>query len=517
MEVTIPSIHLTPAQVQSLSLRDGSILLPLTDQKGQRIGIHLPSSQVQSLKLEDGSVRTRRTRMSVPNPPDDSNTALCDRELSCGSLINQRRTLCGRWPRGNFTGWKNENQCKIDGEIDVNECPEGYVTICALLRANQCAPGYKCIGTISKTGGGAQDCLGTTSCILEHRNVCERDWDQVLQEDDGTRGVQCAIGLIEGEVDCPPELCSDSKESASYMASYCSTLDNYFKGYVDGQSFCEVGIFDRWSAFPAELQQRKEMLQKVVSSFFQRYPPGTDYSEDPTLAEQYQKIKRLLFSEEFKGYFDDTLYRACSTFTEEDMAEGGELSILCGCHLPSYTFFPGVVNVECQPVCRIEGVVGIGNGAGGWKTCNQSNCVIDNISIQAKDNSSIGPITFNQLCGGPEGSGSATCTFSNIDIQVDQGTLDHLDFTQDCGKCQAYDPKTKKVTPIPGCKVTDYYKGQIDLENNTNAGGENVIQQEEEKVGNFYKDHKIAFWVIIISIIVIILLVVIVFVFFIFK
>jgi hypothetical protein len=505
MQVIIPSIHLTPPQVQSLSLRDGSLVIPFIDLNGKRIGIHLPSPQ----KQEVGSVTTRRTRMNIGDPQVDppGNSTDCGTKLSCVNL-NPKTNFCGRLAQNNFTGWRNQDYCEVNGEIDTQRCPNGYVTTCAgIQKANQCAPGYKCIGYLSGFGNVNQQlCVPESACILEYRNVCQRDWDQVLQEDNGTRGVQCAIGLIDDESECPPDLCVDSPESALYMSNYCSTLDNFFEGNLNGgESYCEIGIYDHWNGDPESIQRRKEMLQKIVYSFFQLYPIGTNYNSDPILSSKYQKIKRLLFSNEFKGYFDQVLNQSCSSFTEEDMARGGELPILCGCHLPSYTFFPGVNSTECQPVCRVEGVVGVWNGAGGWKTCNESNCIIDNINIQVANNSSVGQISFSQLCG----EGSATCTFSNINLDVDEETLNHLNFTQNCGRCQAYDPKTKTVSPIPDCKVAEYYEEQGNIHTTTNSTSNSSIK-------NFYENHKVSFWIILISIIVIMIIVIVV-VYFLFR
>src|ERR1700733_597937 len=147
MELNFPSVQLSPSQVQNLTRSDGSLLLPFVNPTGQKVGLLLTLSQVNSMKGADGGIRTRRTRMSIPSrqdpvtsdrndpnsdPPGDP-PDICDNELSCGSLINERRTVCGRWGRGNFTGWKNENQCKVNGEISDNACASGYVTICGLF------------------------------------------------------------------------------------------------------------------------------------------------------------------------------------------------------------------------------------------------------------------------------------------------------------------------------------------------------------------------------------------------
>lgn len=125
------------------------------------------------------------------------------------------------------------------------------------------------------------------------------------------------------------------------------------------------------------------------------------------------------------GLCDAVLSDVCSTVqaTELQSPTAANLSKACGCFMtPDQYLEPGLIPVECNAVCSANlanGGVPIGEYDSNSnsktiiaKVCNQSNCVIDDFTLNLIG-SQTGNIQFNQACGGCSG-GTCNCIIQNV-------------------------------------------------------------------------------------------------------
>jgi hypothetical protein len=110
----------------------------------------------------------------------------------------------------------------------------------------------------------------------------------------------------------------------------------------------------------------------------------------------------------------------------------------CGCYLPDaqYSRYTDVYRIskECTPSCNLKGVIPLPTSDGiGVKTCQQSTCVIDDISIELFS-TNVQDFSFTQMCSGCSGVGNiCSCTLADTTMKIIDGKLPNLSLTQNCG------------------------------------------------------------------------------------
>ena len=119
--------------------------------------------------------------------------------------------------------------------------------------------------------------------------------------------------------------------------------------------------------------------------------------------------------------------------SRSDIAADPPTLAFCGCYAPPPTVDPTILP-QCDPLCTRIGTIPLPNGKGEALQCNNSVCVIDDVSIQAAK-SSIGSdsINFRQVCN-TCGSGPCTCIISGISITATLASIGVTsNFDQVCG------------------------------------------------------------------------------------
>uniref|UniRef100_A0A6C0CGH9 DUF5857 domain-containing protein n=1 Tax=viral metagenome TaxID=1070528 RepID=A0A6C0CGH9_9ZZZZ len=156
------------------------------------------------------------------------------------------------------------------------------------------------------------------------------------------------------------------------------------------------------------------------------------------------------------GACDAVLKAKCAGVTRDQLSNNVNLANLCGCFMPDLQYASHSsygIKRECDPVCVIASAVGILDPATSnpaqFLKCNQSVCVIDDVSINILANSVTGPISFSQACGscaGSAGTGSCRCYIENVSITSINSLIGDVSFNQQCGG----QPLCYKSAPVAG-------------------------------------------------------------------
>lgn len=126
----------------------------------------------------------------------------------------------------------------------------------------------------------------------------------------------------------------------------------------------------------------------------------------------------------------------CST--REGIASNAGITNFCGCYAPlptvpqSKEFIQS--NPQCDPLCTRIDTIKLDDGMGNNLQCENSTCVIDNVSIQAASSTVGGTVNFNQICNQCV-NGPCTCIISGVNLTETGDKVPQLqsEFNQFCG------------------------------------------------------------------------------------
>lgn len=188
------------------------------------------------------------------------------------------------------------------------------------------------------------------------------------------------------------------------------------------------------------------------------------------------------------GACDDVLLQKCAGVTREQLGQNVNLANLCGCFLDDaeYTKFSSFgVDRVCDPLCVIGSSVKPLNtetfNPAEFLACQDSICIIDDITIQVLANSVTGDITFSQVCGscsGGQSTGSCRCYVTDVTVQAINSLVGDVAYEQQCGGA----PQCWESTGVPGTPLT-----QVDC-----ATGE-ATDQSSQSTGNI----GITLWIVL--------------------
>lgn len=131
----------------------------------------------------------------------------------------------------------------------------------------------------------------------------------------------------------------------------------------------------------------------------------------------------------------------------QQLAGNPELTKWFGCYLPEseYQDYSVKYNIQpaCTPVCnRVSTIPEVGINAIPVK-CEQSVCIIDNVTANLLDTTVGGGVSVDQVCSGCTGA-SCTCMVSNVTIDVENSTINGflVPVAEVCGSytCQQTNP-----------------------------------------------------------------------------
>lgn len=152
----------------------------------------------------------------------------------------------------------------------------------------------------------------------------------------------------------------------------------------------------------------------------------------------------------YPGVCVNSLQKYCLSATINDIQRDPSLIKLCGCNLSQsvYSLYVDTfqINVECTPYCNIPGVVPVPTSFTdrGGKSCTQSLCVIDNVSLNFVD-SQVGSegVTIGNFCNSCGVNSACDCILSNITFTSINSVIPNLNLSQQCGtgSCVIPDPQ----------------------------------------------------------------------------
>lgn len=146
------------------------------------------------------------------------------------------------------------------------------------------------------------------------------------------------------------------------------------------------------------------------------------------------------------GVCTTSLQQICSTVTTQDLIDNPEYQRWCSCYMPDfeyakYTDLYGI-SKQCTPQCNQRNVIPLTNQTGiQIALCQQSTCVIDNVSIDLYQ-SKVGTagsgagLNFSQICGscgGGNNTGTCACTLTGLTFEAAEAAIGGIDISQQCG------------------------------------------------------------------------------------
>jgi len=211
--------------------------------------------------------------------------------------------------------------------------------------------------------------------------------------------------------------------------------------------------------------QKKDFFNKLFTGFYSTnniYLPKTEFSKGqiPTTSDiEFQYLLVDLCNNDTNGqYCRPYLLDHCLNYTRTD-TENLIVKKICGCYLPE-SQYDNSVGRACDFICSSYDTIRYYEENSNYPlTCISNVCVIDSVTIQVID-SSIGNITFNQLCPYCSGSANCKCIINDINIITQNSKLGSIDINQQCSpedsKC--YETNLDNIRHEVSC---DTYFGEL--------------------------------------------------------
>lgn len=211
---------------------------------------------------------------------------------------------------------------------------------------------------------------------------------------------------------------------------------------------------------PAGFSQARNDMEYIFSQYFSVTGPKGGHTIGVPGQAGYDDFQQVLIDActnpayQNQGICQDTAAKMCVVCSRENVLNNSSVLKLCGCQVPPLdpAKFGGVTR-ECDPLCAQAQISKIRNPTTGVVAeCQASVCVINNVSITASK-STIGGITFTQVC--PQCTGTQQCrcvvdtSIPNIAESV--GIADPQSFSQYCGAnsvCLTVDNTSGNVSQV---------------------------------------------------------------------
>lgn len=224
------------------------------------------------------------------------------------------------------------------------------------------------------------------------------------------------------------------------MQNFCSTDDvggrTYLEKWQGDNTTSECRGFTRFNASNPNryIPTTNAAIQRylVTDGNSVTFPQQGSLIYDPSVEDMIDMCQ------DNSGACDNTLDNYCEGFTRQDLSENPNLAKFCGCFLSDaeYDKYTGSFGVEpiCDPVCVIQSAVKPQNPLEPATTqrCNQTVCVIDDVTINVLGQTTTGDINFAQACAACSNAG-CTCSISDISITAVESVVGNINFDQNCG------------------------------------------------------------------------------------
>lgn len=182
-------------------------------------------------------------------------------------------------------------------------------------------------------------------------------------------------------------------------------------------------------------QQNLAQVQNDVRLLFDNFLGAYTITEpsDVKYSPFQNKLLDICKDPRLPGVCDNILNQYCAGYSRSTISVSPVLSNFCGCYAPRDSTYTGYVPKECDPLCHRVETIQLSNNDGTLKTCDNTVCVIDNVSINLSQTEINGGVTFSQVCPGCQGS-SCTCIVSGTDLsQLTSEIGIGSQFSQLCG------------------------------------------------------------------------------------
>lgn len=125
----------------------------------------------------------------------------------------------------------------------------------------------------------------------------------------------------------------------------------------------------------------------------------------------------------------------CSNYQRSDAVSDQNISNFCGCYLPSqaYSQYENQFGIaqQCDPICRPTSTIPLVNSTGQIQSCTSNICIIDDVTITIA-NSTVGSVTFSDICGGCAGAANCQCYINGVSINTAESSLSNINLNQNC-------------------------------------------------------------------------------------
>lgn len=157
----------------------------------------------------------------------------------------------------------------------------------------------------------------------------------------------------------------------------------------------------------------------------------------------------------YPGVCAPALTTVCETKTAQRISLNPTLAQWCGCYLPEpeYQAYSVKFNIPpaCTPMCNRVGTIPVVGINGEAVNCDQSVCLIDDVTVNIINSTIGGGIDFNQICSNCPGA-TCSCVVSNTTIDIANSTIggNLVPIGQGCGSftCNQTNPGNTGPTNI---------------------------------------------------------------------
>ena len=271
---------------------------------------------------------------------------------------------------------------------------------------------------------------------------------------------------------CPTTAFASDPACVAVMTNYCST--DTFLGQTYTQKWQGDEVTSSCRKYTGLNVGHQSQYVPVVDAYVRRYlitegKPIT-FAQQGSLVYDPAIEDLIQVCQDYPGGCDQVLGQVCAGYTREDLKSNPNLGKLCGCFMSDneYDTYGGTFGIQkiCDPACVLQSAVKPKDPADQFGTlkCQQSICVIDDVTISILGQSNVGDINFTQACSTCTGGAGCICNISDISITAVESSVKDINFSQQCGSLRCWESDANGVPQQIDCAL-------VGGDTTTNNGG----------------------------------------------